>query len=586
MSQKLGLVLTLVLSIFAAQSTVAAQGLPPAAQWIPQDAVISFELLEPKALLGVLTGEKMTAAITGLAMYKEQVSKPQFQEFLKLIRFLELTLDTDWRTGLGKLTGGGITLAVCPQDRVLLMIDAEDAHMLKRLHDVFLNIARSNAEKEGQPDRVASTQYEDVTAWTFDGKEAHAIIGNRLIIANRKEGLESVLGLRAAGKDASLSMSRAYQAAKQAAGPDAVATAFANVKPLLQIAKHAQRSEQQRQNPLAALFFAGITGALHNSNWLALGLHLEDDTLLLRAAVDGKTVAPTSPAAFALPKEPDDGVLPNLSVPRRIAALSLYRDFHAFYAAKDELFPERTSGLIFFENMMGIFFTGRDLTSEVLAELKPEARLVIAEQQFSAATGTPLVKLPGFAVILRLRHPDRFNEVVEEAWQKAVGLINFTRGQQALPGLIIDRPVHGRTKFTVAYFSTSQLDARSNLDQRFNFRPALAMPGEYLILSSTDSLARDLIDALAGEMEHTVEPLGGTHSLVEIEGGQLASMLEANRKTLVHENMVKKGNTQEQAETAIDLLISLVRFLDRARLQIGVDEGLPRARLELKLNLQ
>ena len=32
------------------------------------------------------------------------------------------------------------------------------------------------------------------------------------------------------------------------------------------------------------------------------------------------------------------------------------------------LFPERTSGLIFFENMMGIFFTGRDLTSEVLAE--------------------------------------------------------------------------------------------------------------------------------------------------------------------------------------------------------------------------
>ena len=42
---------------------------------------------------------------------------------------------------------------------------------------------------------------------------------------------------------------------------------------------------------------------------------------------------------------------------------------HKFYAAKDTLFPDRTSGLIFFENMMGIFFSGRDLTDEVLAAL-------------------------------------------------------------------------------------------------------------------------------------------------------------------------------------------------------------------------
>lgn len=235
---------------------------------------------------------------------------------------------------------------------------------------------------------------------------------------------------------------------------------------------------------------------------------------------------------------------------------------------------------------MGIFFSGRDLTNEVLVETKPEIRFVVAEQDYDSAIGTPQVKLPAFAAILRLRHPEQFNEVVEEAWQKAVGLINFTRGQQALPGLIIDRPIHKGTKFTVAYFSSSGIDDRTNLDQRFNVRPALAMPGEYLVLSSTDGLARDLIDALSREMEHAVKPLGETHSLVEIEGGQLASILEANRKTLVQGNMVQKGNTQQQAETTIDMLISLVEFLDRARLGIAVHEGLPRARLELKLNLQ
>ena len=86
---------------------------------------------------------------------------------------------------------------------------------------------------------------------------------------------------------------------------------------------------------------------------------------------------------------PAPGALPNLAVPRRIAGLSLYRDLHAFYAAKDKLFPERTSGLIFFENMMGIFFTGRDLTDEVLAETRPEIRIVVAAQKYDPAIGTP-----------------------------------------------------------------------------------------------------------------------------------------------------------------------------------------------------
>ena len=584
MSQKLLLVPALTLAAFVLQTTTAGQTLPPAIQWIPQDAVIVLELSEPRALLEVFTNDKATAAVTALPLYQEQALKPQFKEFLNIINFIEITLDTDWRTGLAKLTGGGITFAVCPEDTVLLIIDAEDEHMLERLHEFFLNIARAEAEKKGQSNQVASTEYDGVTAWTFNGEEAHAIIGKRLVFANRSEGLKAVLKLRAEAKGASLVSNPTYQAAKRAAGPDVIATVFTNLKPLMQLPKVARLLEQQRNNPLAALSFAGIVEAVRDSNWLALGLHVEDSKLVFRASVDGKTVAPTSPAAFALPNKPGEGVLPNLSVPRRIAALSLYRDLHQFYAAKDDLFPDRTSGLIFFENMMGIFFSGRDLTNEVLAETKPEIRIVMAEQEYDPAIGTPQIKLPAFAAILRLRHPEQFNEVAEEAWQKAVGLINFTRGQQALPGLIIGRPIQGETQFTVAAFSTVEIEDKTKLDQRFNFRPALAMTGEYLILSSTDGLARDLIDALSRETEHTVKPFAEIHSLVEIDAAQLASILEANRETLVRGDMVKKGSTQEEAETGIDMLITVVKFVDHVKLSIGTHEGLTQARLEMKLN--
>jgi len=531
----------------------ATQALPPAAQWIPKDAVISVELSRPKPLLDLLTSKEVAA----LPLIQQQTSNPKFTEFRNVVGFLEATLETDWRTALRKLTGGGVTLAVCPGDIVLLIVDTEDEQLLGRLHEILLGFARSEADKDGQSSRVASTQYEDVTAWTFNGKESHAIIDNRFVLSNRPEGLKTVLELRGKTADESLASNSSYQSARRAAGPDAVAAAFADMRILTQVPDIAALLDNAGGNPLAALFFAGIVESLDDSSLLALGLDVEGSKLVLRISADGKA-APDSPAAFALPKKPGEGVLPNLSVPRRIAAASLYRDLPEFYTAKDELFPERTSGLIFFENMMGIFFSGRDLTSEVLAETKPEIRLVLAEQEYDPAIGTPQVKLPAFGLVFGLHDPEQFDEVVEEAWQKAVGLINFTRGQQAMPGLIIDRPIHSENKYTMAYFSTGDAEDKTKLAQRFNFRPALATPGEYLILSSTDDLAQD----------------------------QLASILRANRQTLVHGDMVKKGKSLEEAEAGIDMLITLAGLIERASLSIGTQEALMQARLELKLNLQ
>jgi hypothetical protein len=586
MFKDLGLILTLTLVVFVPQMVTAGQTLPPAAQWIPQDAVIAVELSDTKALLNLLAGEKAVKFITSLPVYQKQASNPKFTEFIGVVRYLETTLGTDWRTGLAKLTGGGVTFAICPEDTVILIVEAQDEQMLNQLHEIFLNFAKAEADKQGRPGRVASTQYGDVTAWTFDGKEAHAIIGKRLVMANRPEGLKAILERRAGtGGDASLATKATYRTAKSKIGSSAVATVFADLKLLMQIPDVSGLLERQSKNPLAALAFAGIVESMRDSNWLVMGLDIQDSTLILRPLIDGKAVAQTSPAAFALPKEAGDGALPNLSVPRRIAALTVYRDLHEFYAAKDELFPERTSGLIFFENMMGIFFSGRDLTNEVLAETRPDLRFVVAEQQFDPATGTPRIKLPAFAAVLRLRRPEQFKEVAEEAWQKAVGLINFTRGQQALPGLIIDRPVQGETKFTMAYFSTAQIEDKTNLDTRFNIRPSLAMPQEYLILSSTDGLARDLIDSLGREKAGTIKPLAETCSLVEIEGGRLASILQANRGTLVRGDMIKKGSTQEQAEAGIDMLITVVKLIERVELSIGTHEGLTQARLEMKLNI-
>jgi len=579
------LMMMLVLTVLLLPNAWAAdKPLPPAAEWISKDAVVVLEVSEPKAVLDLVLHPGVIEAVTSSPAYKKQASNAEFRQFQNLIKHLERRFGVDWKTAVSKLVGGGAALALGPKDASLLIVDAKDAKMLQELHEVFRFIAKGEAEKQGEPDRVASSEYRGVTVWTFGPNEAHAIIGHRLLLTNRPETLKAVLDRRAQPGGPSLVKAAAYQRAHKAAGADAAARLYVNTAVMKQLPP-IKKALVGNQNPLAVLLLAGVTETLRESNWLAMGLDVRGDTLVLQTATDGAIQGATGAATFTLPRHAGKGAMPNVAVPRQIATVSVYRDLHGFYAAKDELFPERTSGLIFFENMMGIFFTGRDLTEEVLAETGPDVRLVVAEQKYDPKVGTPRVQIPSFAVVFRLKNPKKFSPVVEEAWQKAVGLINFTRGQQALAGLILDRPTHGDTKYTVAYFSASGEDVKTAVDTHFNFRPSLAMPGHYLVLSSTDTLAENLIDALSKETADAVKPLSGTHSLVEIDGTQLASILAANRENMVRQNMVDEGNTRAQAETAIDILLTVVKRVKGVTLNVGNHAGQSRATLQLQLNL-
>ncbi len=574
--------LVLAIPALMVQPGRAGEPLAPASQWLPAGTPIVVELTRPDAFLDLVLDPEVTEALTSLPAFERQAATPGFRQFLGLIDYLEFRLGSDWQPALRKLIGGGATFAVGPKESALLVVDAQDAKMLNELHEILRGFAEEEARKEGNPDRVASADYRGVTGWTFGPNEAHAIIGNRLVMSNKPDALKAVIDMREDAEGQRLADLPAYQAAKKAAGPEAVAVTYVN----LDVVKHLPGVDQalnDQRNPLAALLLAGMTEAVRESSWLALGLHVEGHTLKLEAAVDGKVADAAGPAAFAMPAEPGQGPLPQLSVPRRIASMSFYRDLHGFYAAKDDLFPERTSGLIFFENMMGIFFSGRDFTDEVLGETEPEVRVVVAEQEYDPKVGTPGVKIPAVALILKMRDPEDFSKVMEEAWQAALGLVNFTRGQQALPKMTIDRPVHGDTKYSTAYFANLPEDDKENLDMRFNFRPSLAMLDDYLILSSAEGITRDLIDAAKEEIAATVEPMAAVHSAVEIDGRQLASILGANRDRLVRQNMVEEGHTREEAEASIDVLLSAVEYVKKLSLEVGTRDGNTQASLELEL---
>jgi carbon monoxide dehydrogenase subunit G len=571
-----GLILVFVLG----RTLPAAETLPAASQWMPSEVVAEVEVTRPAAVLDFLLDPELVKTIGGLPAYQKATAEPKFQQFLGLVHYLEFQLNTDWAGGVRKLLGGGVTAAVGPKGEALLAIDAADPAMLQKLHQTVLGLAGNDAKKKATG-AIASTEYRGVKLWSSGDGPAHALVDGRFLLANRPDVLKTALDLRA-GVGRSLAAVASYQAAKKAAGPAAVATAYLDLAAVKQNPK--VEKSLKPDNPLAALLLMGVTEPLGDSRWLSLALTVEGRLLRLRATIDGKTTARNGVASFAWPQKPGDGAPACLRVPRCIAAGSFYRDLHAFYAAKDTIFPERTSGLIFFENMMGIFFTGRDLADEVLSETRPEVRFVVARQQYDPVIGTPQVQLPAFAVIFRLRHPEQAADMTEEAWQKAIGLVNFTRGQKADPGLILDRESYAGVRFTVGRFSVANEKNKTDLPTRYNIQPSIARIGDYLVLSSTERLTRDVLDALKSELAGPRQPAAGVSSTIEIDGRQLSSILEANHKVMVRQNMIDNGNTQEQAEAQIGLLGLLPKYLGQVKLGLSCEEGGPLLTLELKVN--
>ena len=563
-------------------SSGTAAELPPASQWMPGGALAAIEVSNAEDVLDLLLGDELLAAAAALPVWQQEEQAAGLAQFQQTVSYFEAHLGTDWKTATRKLLGGGATLALYPDQSVLLVIDGTDAALLERFRDFATTIAKGEAAKTGNPDRIRSSDYRGVTGWTFGAQEAHAVLGSRLIVSNRVERLKSVIDLRADGGGTLADQSQ-YRAAKATAGPQADALLMVDLG-LLKQAPNVRQTLDKPGHPMADLLLAGVADSLRAAQVVTLAADVEGHAVRLTAAGDGKAAAARGAAAFT--PTADGSVLPNLRVPGYIAGFSFCRDLHGFYAAKDELFPERTGGLIFFENMMGIFFSGRDLTDEVLAELGPKIRLVVAQQAYDEANGVPATQFPAVAAVLRMqKDPQKFSIVMEEAWQKAIGLVNFTRGQQAEPGLIIDRPTHGDTRFTVARFAAPKVEERSDADVRFNFSPALAMPDGYLILSSTEGLARDLIDALKQEASETLDGIEEVHSLVEVDGTSLAAVLRANREPLVRKNMLEEGHSREQAETAIASLVAIVGQFRQVGLELRGLAGATQARLSIELKL-
>jgi hypothetical protein len=547
------------------------------AQWLPDGAIYTLHVTEPDALLNLANSLRLFPLL-GI---------PTDKGLQLLLDILAKRAGTDWQGLARNVTAGGITFAMYPGDSSVWIFDARDATVLDPLQLFVKTIAGAAHLAAPASAKSPVAFYQEypgnTAAWSLDGKQFFARTGNRLVLANRGDVLKALF----TPHPGALASSPLYLQAKNAISPEkpsashevSGAWAYVNMAALNQYPP-IQKGLAFNSEPFDALLNGAWKQSLRDSRWLAGSLSLDGKKLRLHFVTDGK-LPPTLAGAFTLPGP--SGILPELTVPRQLAAATLWRDLGKFYAEKDTLFPLKTSGGILAENFLEIFFTGRNLADDVLARFRPQVRLVVARQQYDPAMGTPDEQFPAAALVFRTDPESAadFGDVMEEAWQKAVGLTNFTRGQNAQQGLILDRQTHAGVTFTYGAFSPRAEKDRAHLPARFNTRPAIVHCGPYIILSSTDALARDLIDAVNKEDGRTPAVPSSAHTIIEVDNvPEIAALLQADKPAIVRNSVLANGKKPAQAAPDFDQNVSWLDKIAEVKLSVYSDQ------LDLDLELR
>ena len=594
-----------VLALASFASLSATAGIEPsstdAARSIAADAVACVEIPRPDRLIDHGTDAQFQAYLKLLPQYQRLLKTRKFGELRGVVNLIATQLDTTWDQGLRDLTGGGITAALeadpGQEPRVYLLITPRNKELPERANQVLLKLARQDAKDKGKPEPVKTSDHRGVVVHALgdDKGVAYGLVAGKLAVSNSVKNLERLIDRIVAlparsgepavsGKApfASLAERAEWKILKEKQDADSLAWGFADMDRLRQLDPKRYGSSNKPDTGLIVLFGSWLQ-AIQTAPWLTASIRWSNTEL--GAAIDLPVPkAGRAPAYKGYVPGSGKGAAPLIQPPGTIASLSLWRDMETFWESRADLFPPETvQGFAQFDSVAGQFFGARESGADVLGQFDPHWRLVVAQQDYAALKPQPDVKYPAVAIVAQLDSAESdFGERFRVAFQAIIGISNVDGNQNKAAVLELgSEEVEGVKLATVRYMIPRHSASASQAPSpRYNFTPATAQVGKYLIFSSSIGLARDLIKELKSK------PGGAALSetaVLEADGPELARLLEMNRSRLAMQLMLGRGETKEKAEGQLELGLAFLRSLGHGRLVIRDDPGVTRIQLKFEL---
>ncbi len=558
-----------VLALGMIGSTARADA-PEVARWLSADTVFYLEALKPAALFDRVSDPRLYTPFLALPSIRSLLENPEAGKLSEAASQVAEKLGMTPEKALASLTGGGIVLAVeagsLGDPGICLIVTPSNPDVLTKAHDALLNIARRNADANGQADPVKPVDYRGVHGYQVGPQVVYGIVKGRLLIADRGDTAKLLVDRMLDGhKDQKpLTSLKEWSAREETVQPDTVAWAFARFERLRELDPD-RFSVKKDRNPREAILFGDWVDALRKAPFLTAALDSTADRLALN--VQWPTPKGRRDAAlkgFVPPKGAARAAL--LNVPGTVASLSLWRDLTAVWDARAELLPaddvQKLAGL---DTVSKKFFGGRDFRNGILTSLTSDWRAVAALQDPSNLDPKPDLKLPAGALIVGLKADDNgFADRLKIAFQSVVALANVNALQTQGTPLELGSEKLGDVTISTSHFLPPK-KGNASADLRYNFTPSVVKVENHLVISSSVGLARALVKALQSKSSTP----GGRETLVTTaDGAAVAQLLTLNKDRIVQQNMRDQGHDKEQAEGEFDLVAELLRYLGRGRLVV------------------
>jgi hypothetical protein len=559
----------------------------------PASTAVYIEIPDPSKFLRALLEHPIADRVQQLDAWKQALRSPGMTGVLTACNFLELQFGKPWTETLESVTAKGVYFAVDAADRspeAVLLIRGKDADLMQEVRLKLLELTRLG----GSEIRKLET-YRDIPVYRLPQGGA-AVVGEWLIVASSGDAgrklLDRILDLPAT-PNANVANSPPDSAPQSLAAVPAFRTTTAQFAPVaavrawfglsairdaLQSASRGGEGPFARQidNPPAELLLGGLQSVLGKADWATAELQMAatGPQLRLKTAFDPAWI-PEQREWYFGPQAA--GRVPGIpEIPNTVGTLGIYRNVSQMWLRAGDLFSEQINDrMAEAESNLGTIFAGRDFGEEVLGAFEPGMLLLAARQDFTRITPVPAIRLPSFALLLTLKDPDTMRPELRRIFQSVIGFGNIVGAQQGQPQLELDMQRLEDAELVSARYLPPKPTAAGPVPIVYNFSPTAAFQGNRFILASSTQLAEALLKA-------PVKDAPAANLATEMNVPVLGDVLSDNRDAIVSGNMLSKGQTREEADAELNLLLQLLSWFQSvsARLTPSADS------LQLEFSLQ
>lgn len=544
------------------------------AEVFPGTTAAYIELRDPTAFLQTLFEHPVADRLQQTDAWKQALRGPGMTGVLTACNFLELQFGKPWRETLAAVSAKGLYLAVDASDNsIMLLVRGRDADFMQEVRLKLLELTRLGGSEIRPLD-----SYRDVPVYRLPQGGA-AVVGEWLVVVSSANAGRTLLDRildppdpATAQPPQSLADIPAFRTASSRETPaDTVRAWFglAAVRTALQsLSRPGQDAFTKRiDDPIAELLFGGLQSVLGEADWATAELQVDAAALQLRLATPfDATWIPEQREWYFGPQA--SGRVPEVpEVPETLGTVGIHRDVSQMWLRAGDLFSEQINDrMAEAESNLGTIFAGRDFGEEVLGAIEPGMRLLVARQDFSRIAPVPAIRLPAFALLLTLKDPETMRPELRRIFQSVIGFGNIVGAQQGQPQLELDMHKQGDAEIISAHYlppkakskgAVADTATRAPIPINYNFSPAAAFRGNRFILASSESLAKALIDA------PTAAAVPANIS-AELSMPILQQVFSDNRDAIVSGNMLSKGQTREEADAELDLLLQLLSWFQHA----------------------